>query len=66
MMVLDDRKQRVLSKLKNARKELEDVLNVTAPVARYDPVVLRDATRQELSVMVDDLYRILQQLKGTQ
>jgi hypothetical protein len=65
LMVRDHQKQRVLAKLANARKELEDALNLTAPAARYDPVVLREATRKELSVMVDDLYRILQQLEGT-
>lgn len=55
-----------MAKLANARNELKDVLNLTAPAARYDPVVLRDATRKELSVMVDDLGRILQHLDGTQ
>lgn len=61
-----DHRLRVLGKLRSARNELEDALNLTAKAARYDPVVLPDAIREELSVMVDDLNWMLVQLEGTQ
>jgi hypothetical protein len=54
-----------LGKLRSARNELEDALTLTASPARNDPVVLPDAIRKELSVMVDDLNWILVQLEDT-
>jgi hypothetical protein len=65
-MLRDEQRQRVLANLTNARNELEDALNLTVQVARYDPVVLRDGARKELSVMVEDLNRILEMLRRTQ
>ncbi len=62
-MPQDDRKQKVLTKLVNARNELEDASNLSTPAARYDPVVLADARRRELSVMVDDLNHVIRQLE---
>jgi hypothetical protein len=59
-------RQGVLAKLRNARNELQDVWNMSAPAARYDPAILRDATRQKVSVMVDDLNRILKEVAGSQ
>jgi len=50
----------------NARNELEDALNLSVATARYDPVVLADARRKELKVMVDDLNRVIQQLERIQ
>ena len=52
----------VVAKLRNARNELQEVWNMSAPAGRYDPVILRDVTRQKISVMVDDLNRILKDL----
>jgi hypothetical protein len=59
-------KEKVVAKLIGARGELEEVLKLTAPGARYDPVVIALATRNELSVMSDDLHRIIVALKGAQ
>ena len=61
-----DQKQRVLSKLRNACKELEEALNISVPAARYDPVVISSGVRNELSVMVDDLKTIVRDIEGSQ
>lgn len=61
-----DLKQKVLSKLINACNELEDALNISAPAARYDPIVIPRSVRTELSAMADDLARIVRQLEGMQ
>jgi hypothetical protein len=65
-MVPHEHKQRVLAKLRNACNELEDALNLSVPGARYDPVVIPQGMRNELSVMIDDLNRILSDLEATQ
>jgi hypothetical protein len=65
-MLRDEQKQRVLAKLTNARNEIEDALKMSTTTPRYDPVVLADASRNDLSVMVDDLSRMIHQLKGIQ
>jgi predicted nucleic acid-binding protein len=65
-MLQNDLKQKVLAKLISACGELEDALNVSVPTARYDPVVIPQALRNELSVMVNDLTRIVHQLEGIQ
>jgi len=57
-------RQSVLSKLLTARNALTDVLTLTASHARYDRVVLRDGVRKEISVMVDDPNRMLQQVEA--
>ena len=59
-----DRKSRkdVAAKLIGACDELEDALTMSAPGARYDPVVIPQALRNELSVMRDDLERIIKRL----
>ena len=61
-MVSNEQRQKVLAKLTNARNELEDALRLSVVSARYDPVILHDASRKELSVMLDDLTRIVQQI----
>ena len=63
-----DRKSRkdVAAKLIGGRDELEDALTMSAPGARYDPVVIPQALRNELSVMRDDLERIIKRLEETQ
>jgi hypothetical protein len=58
-------KQRVLAKLINACHDLEDALNQSGPGARYDPVIVPQALRKELSVLRDDLARIIRQLEET-
>ena len=65
-MLRDEQRQKVLAKLTNARNELEDALSLSISPARYDPVVLADARRTELSVMVEDLNRVIEQLQATQ
>ena len=65
-MLPHEHKQRVLAKLRNACNELEDALSLSVPAARYDPVVIPEGVRKELSVMVDDLNRLLRHLEGIQ
>ncbi|HKH99321.1 MAG TPA: hypothetical protein VJ999_09455 [Candidatus Sulfotelmatobacter sp.] len=64
--MLGETKQQAISKLIGARDELEDALNLTAARARYDPVVLPQAMREELSAMREGLDRIILSLKQTQ
>jgi len=56
-------KQRILAKLMNACHDLEDALSQSAPGARYDPVIVPQALRNELSVLRDDLARIIRRLE---
>ena len=63
-MLHHDHRRRVLAKLRTARDELEDALNLTAKLAQYDPIVLPEEMREELFVMVDDLNWMLVQLEG--
>ena len=56
-------RQRVLAKLINAYRDLEDALTQSAPGARYDPAVIPQALRNELSVLRDDLARIIRRLE---
>ena len=62
MMSASD-KQRILAKLINARHDLDDALLQSAPGARYDPVIVSQALRNELSVLRDDLARIIRRLE---
>jgi hypothetical protein len=65
-MLRHECKSKVLAKLTNARCEIEDALNLSIPTARYDPVVIAEATRNRLSSMIDDLNRVLRQIEGSQ
>ena len=62
-MVFASDRQRILAKLINACHDLEDVLSQSAPGARYDPVIIPQALRNELSVLRDDLARIIRRLE---
>jgi hypothetical protein len=62
MMTASD-KQRILAKLITACHELEDALAQSAPGARYDPVIVPQALRNEVSVLRDDLARIIRRLE---
>ncbi|MFY9561415.1 MAG: hypothetical protein WAQ52_14375 [Terriglobales bacterium] len=64
-MLAPEAKQEVVAKLIGARDELEDALRLTAPGARYDPIVFPQAMRNEVSVMRDDLDRMIQALEWT-
>ena len=65
-MLGHERKRKVLAKLTNARCELEDALNLSIPVARYDPVVIPERERNKLSALLDDLGAVLRQIEGSQ
>jgi len=65
-MLGHERKSKVLAKLTNARCELEDALHLSIPVARYDPVVISERTRNHLSAMVDELTAVVRQIEGSQ
>ena len=62
MTYANDR-QRILAKLTNACRDLEDAFTQSAPGARYDPVVIPEILRNELSVLRDDLARIIRRLE---
>jgi hypothetical protein len=62
-MISANDRQRVLAKLINACHDLEDALKQSVPGARYDPVVVPQALRNELSVLRDDLARIIRRLE---
>ena len=63
-MIERNSKKQVIAKLIVARNEMEDVLRLSVPAARYDPVLIPQATRNELSVLRDDLDRIVRKLEG--
>jgi hypothetical protein len=65
-MLRDERRAKILAKLTNARCEIEDALNHSTPAARYDPVVITEATRNKLSALIDELNRVLRQIEGSQ
>jgi len=62
-MISASDRQRILAKLINACHDLGDALLLSAPGARYDPVIVPQAFRTELSVLRDDLARIIRRLE---
>jgi hypothetical protein len=62
----DERRSKIVAKLTNARCEIEDALNLSTPLARYDPVVIPASTRNRLSAMIDELNGVLRQIEGSQ
>ena len=62
-MISASGRQQILAKLISARHDLEDALSQSAPGARYDPVVVPQALRNELSVLRDGLVRIIRKLE---
>jgi hypothetical protein len=65
-MLGHERRSKVLAKLTNAGCELEDALNLSIPVARYDPVVIPEPARNKLSAMLDDIRAVVRQIEGSQ
>jgi hypothetical protein len=65
-MLRHERRSKVLAKLTNARCELEDALNLSIPVSRYDPVVMPEPIRKKLIAMIDDLNEVVRQIEGSQ
>ena len=59
-------RQRIIAKLINACHDLEDALMQSAPGARYDPVIIPQALRDELAVLRYDLARIIRRLEEIQ
>jgi hypothetical protein len=59
-------KKQVITKLILARDQIEDALRLSVPTARYDPVPIPHAARNELSVLRDGLDRIIGKLEGEQ
>jgi hypothetical protein len=66
LMLGHERRSKVLVQLTNARCELEDVLNLSIPAARYDPVIIPEPLRNRLSAMIDELRGLLRQIEGSQ
>ena len=60
-----DLRRNVVAKLIGARNELEDVLTMS-PGARYDPPLLPETMRDELSAMRSELQRIIKRLEEIQ
>ena len=66
LMLGHERRSKVLAKLTNARCELEDALNLSIPAARYDPVVIPEPARKQLSAMIEELKGVVRQIEGSQ
>lgn len=64
-MIFASDRERILAKLINTCHDLEDVLSQSAPGGRYDPVIVPQALRNELSELRDDLARIISRLEGS-
>jgi hypothetical protein len=64
-MLHHEHKRRVLGKLRTARNELEEALNMSVPAAPDEPAVIPESLRKELAVMLDDLNWILLRLEPT-
>ncbi len=65
-MLRDELRGKILAKLTNARSEIEGALNLSAPAARYDPVVMPNSTRNKLSAIVEELNGVLRRIDGSQ
>jgi len=59
-------KKQVIAKLISARGEIEDALRLSAPGARYDPIVIPSAARAEMTVLLDKLGKIIREFEGEQ
>jgi hypothetical protein len=62
MIAASDR-QRIISKLIEASYDLEDALLQSTPRARYDPAIIPEGLRNKLSILRDDLARIIRTLE---
>ena len=62
-MISASDRQRILAKLINANHDLDDALLLSAPGSRYDPVLVPQSLRNELSVLRDDLAHIIRRLE---
>jgi len=64
-MLHHEHRRRVLGKLRTARNELEEALNLSVQATAHEPEVIPEALRKELTVMLDDLNWILLRLERT-
>ena len=65
-MIEPTSKKQVVAKLTIARSEMDDVLRLSTPAARYDPVLLSPAAKNQLSLLRDNLNKIICALEGEQ
>ena len=59
-------KKSVIAKLVAARGAIQDALQLGTPVARFDPVLLPHAARSGLSLMENELDRMIHTLQEEQ
>jgi len=59
-------RSKVLARLTNARCALEDALNLSIPVAQYDPVVIPEPLCNKLLAMIIDLKYVLRHFDNSQ
>jgi len=57
------KREQILAKLAGACRDLEDVVEQSVPAARYDPVVVPERLRTELTVLRDKLARTIRKLE---
>jgi hypothetical protein len=60
------KRKNVIAKVIVARDAIQEALQMGTPVARFDPVVLPETARTMLSVMEDDLGKIIRRLQEEQ
>lgn len=65
-MSATESKKQVIAKLGNARIEIEQALQLSAPGARYDPIVIPSAARAELTALLDKLGKMIREFEGEQ
>ena len=63
-MATSSDRQPIIAKLITARDDLEDALRQSVPGARYDPAIIPQELRNELSALLDDLARIIRTLEA--
>jgi len=54
-----DRKLQIITRLLAARDEIQNAIWLATPIARYDPVLMPQATRDQLSGLREDLERVI-------
>jgi hypothetical protein len=66
LMLDHELRSNVRAKLTNARSELEDALNLSIPVAHYDPVIIPEPLCNKLLAMIIDLKCVLRHFDNSQ
>ena len=56
-------KKQVIAKLIAGRGELDDALQLSAPAARYDAVVLPEVKRNQVLLMVHGLEQLIREIE---